>query len=1011
MATYEPTQKQLDAVKSAAQQTMVIAGPGTGKTHILTSRIEYLIKNYKINPQNILALTFSDSAKNSMKQRAVSFLGVDAYKLEINTFHGFASSLLDEYPDIFGYKHNLKNVADIDRAKIIRNILNEMDKNSELKELRTKEELYFYYQEIANAISVLKKEGYSVNNFKEIIQKWQKNFDDIDDKEKFSTVSSRIGKLKQKFEDELKQINKNKELVIIYEHYQQKLKEYNYYDYEDMILQAIEGLEKSEYLREKIHQQFSAILVDEYQDTSGAQNKLLFLIAEPKTNLFIVGDDDQAIYRFQGASIENFIEFIEKYPKAKIISLKDNFRSPQFLLDAALHIANKNTQRITQRLNLPDKILEAHGESKNSDKIFFHKFDTDIEEHAFLLEKIQELKKVGVSCGDIAIIMRTNKEQKEIGELLTQAGIPVALSSEQNSLKEPHIVSLLAMAKSCINPNDSENLVSFLLHPATPIEARDVWTILADRKKKESVYLALKRNLQNNKLHDLQAAQKTFEIVNELSSLAQVKSGAHWVYELIQKSGFMQWLLKQNDWLYLISHIRAFTDEAKRIQEGNPSLKVKEILEHFEAHNELDIPLKPKIKKNAFENAVQIMTAHQVKGQEYDHVFIIHAVEGNWSGKRVPQRIKLPVEIPTQEHNTEDERRIFYVALTRARKSAHISYANLYIDTENREKQTHPASFLIELEEKLQAKYLKKDVRDVLIKSISSISVANEAQKEIIKNIVTSPSFHLNATSLNTFFECPQMFLYEKVLGIPKIKTFSLEYGSAIHLALQKHFETNEKERGLDNLIKWLDWYIKIKTSLTEKVNARLRKTAEHVLKDYWNKKLQNEKNPLYVEYKFKTQFENVQLSGKIDKISISDPSLHKSLADIAGSDPAMSATNTGTKVETVEKVKIVDYKTGSSKTKNAILGKTKDDFATRLGQQLTFYKILIDNDAQFNYEPKEFVLDFIEDVKDVSIEISPEMQRDFEEKLKKAWNQIQTLEFLEMRCGKCKYCELTNWS
>src|SRR3989338_1797940 len=540
MKNQQLTEKQKEAVESAAQQTMVIAGPGTGKTHILTSRIEYLLKNYGMDPQNILALTFSDSAKNNMKQRAISFLGVNAYNLEINTFHGFASSLLDKYPDIFGYKHNLKNVADIDRAKIIKNILYEMDKNAELKKLRTKEDLYFYYKEIANSISALKKEGYSTDKFKQITRMWKHNFNAIDDKEKLSTAGSRAGMLKQKYEDELKQISKNEELAVIYERYQQKLKECNRYDYEDMILQAIDGLNKNESFRAKIYEQFKAILVDEYQDTSGAQNELLFLISGPKANLFIVGDDDQAIYRFQGANIENFMEFIKKYPKAKVVSLKDNFRSPQFLLDAALHIANKNTQRITQRLNLPDKILEAHGETKNSDKIFFHKFDTDLEEHAFLLEKIQEFRKTNISYGDIAVITRTNNEQKYISELLMQSGISVAPSSEQNSLKEPHIISLFSMAKGCINPNDSENLVSLLLHPATSIKAQDVWNILANRKKKESVYLALKRNLQNSKLDNLQAAQETFEIINDLSSLAQTKSGAHWLYELIQKTGFMQ---------------------------------------------------------------------------------------------------------------------------------------------------------------------------------------------------------------------------------------------------------------------------------------------------------------------------------------------------------------------------------------------------------------------------------------------------------------------------------------
>jgi len=987
------TKKQKEAVESESQATMVIAGPGTGKTHILASRIEYLVKHKGIPAENILALTFSKSGSNSMKERVIKFLGKDGYKVTINTFHGFASSLFDENPQIFEFGSNLKEATNIDTGKIIENIINELTESSKLKALYSPYDKYFYFRDIVKAISHIKKEGIGFEEFKEKVEDWQKELDTLPDEEKLSSRGATKGQIKKVFLDEQKRIDKNLELAMIYKKYQEALQQRHLFDYEDMIIRAIKGLEKSEDLRYDLHLKYKVILVDEYQDTSGGQNKLFFLLISENPNVFIVGDDDQAIFRFQGATIDNFREFIKKFPDAKIISLEDNFRSPQLLLNAALSLAKINTKRITAELGLPDKKLVAHGEYKDSKDIIIHEFETDIAEHAFLVEKIKELKKNGSSWDKISVITRTNKEQNEISEILRNHSIPTYVSSQQNVLDEPEVSSLFAFASACINPHDNDNLLEFLLHPATPIERVDVWKILENYKRTDkSLYTIFTKLIDEDKFKQSELAQKTYDILHELSGSHTTKSGSHWLKEVIDKTGFMDWILTRDDYPYILANVRALTDEAKRIQAGNPTFRIKNIIEHFRSHRRLSIPLKPSLDNIAFKNAVQIMTAHKIKGLEYENVFIIHAAEGNWSNSHGGRSFKLPESIPVPDEGLEDERKLFYVALTRAKKQVFITYAKIYthgIDSLQEEaRETQPSLFIEELKEHIEYKAITKEVEDFIIKTLKEPGVHSTLEKEIVKNIISDASYALNPTSLNSFLDCPKKFLYEKLFRVPTIQTLTLTYGNAVHWALQRYFLSPTEKRDFQDFISYLYKYIENESTLTESENKHMVKRAEENLKDYWKNTLRLEVQPLEVEYRFKrgdVEWEGVRIAGNIDKIS-----------------PVIK-----------NDVMLVDYKTSEKhKTQNAILGKTKDKKAPNMHRQLMFYKLLTENSEGFAYTAKYFVLDFVEPNIQINVPIEEEVYKDFKNTLEGVWNSIQSLKFLEGDadfpfCEECKYCKL----
>ena len=990
------TKTQQEAVQSANPATLVIAGPGTGKTHILASRIQYLVTHQGVAPEHILALTFTESGANAMRARVISFLGTQGYKVTISTFHSFASRLIDENPDVFGYRRDLKALTDIDRAKILRHLIAELIQEGVLHELTTAYDPYFYYYEISSSLSALKREGIGAEEFSSLVTEWQKEFDSIPDEEKLSSRGPRKGLVKREYEDKQKRILKNKEFATFYERYEETLVDQNRYDYEDMVNRARAGIEQSAQLADSIYGTYHAILVDEYQDTNGAQNKLLFSLINPDApNVFVVGDDDQAITRFQGATIQNFADFVERFPTTTIVTLADNFRSPQFMLNAALALAKNNTTRITARLGLPEKQLEAHGEHAATTDFTINEFKNDIEEHAFLVRTIEELNKGGTPFKEIAVLTRSNKEQLVIAEALRAKGIPHTTSAEINALTQPAAASLFSLVSACRNPQNDSALISFLRHPATPIVIEDVYTVLAARGRDESVYETLLRMVKRepSRFHEPERAAETLTVLNRLSQEQEVLSGAHWLQSIIEQTGFLTWVITQPDAPFIIANIRALTDEAKCLQEGNEYVRIDDVMDHFQSYRDLGLSLRPSLVSLDTTDAVRVMTAHQAKGQEFDYVFVIHAVEGTWSGKRNHSKLTLPAAVAPQHEDEQDARRLFYVALTRAKRGMFITYSTTYINgfsgVEERARNSVPSIFITELQEHLlPTKQTVMDTATFIAAPLAPKPPLRDAARDVVQNIVTSPKFALNATSVNTFLECPNAFLYESVLRVPKVKNSALTYGEAIHLALQKFFEAEQERRTLDFLMQTVQMYLDERSTLTEAQNRQLFARAEKSLKRYFELRLLNEAQPIAVEKSYRggdVLFGEVRLSGKIDKIS--------PIAD--------SATE----------VRVVDYKTNQkAKTANAVLGRTQDKDAPKYHSQLMFYKLLLSLDENFEYQPTQFSLDFVDEVREILIPVENEAYSTFTQSVTDLWASIQDLSFLESSdrfpfCGKCTYC------
>ena len=330
----------------------MVAGPGTGKTQILTLRIANILRKTDTSANSILALTFTESGVYSMRKRLVEMIGSDGYRVNIYTFHGFCNEVIKKHPDEFPRIIGATNIIEVDKVLLLKDIILH---TKGIDTLRPFGDNFFYVKHVRGHISDLKRENITPKDFKKLIQKQEKDFKFLDDL--YHEKGKYKGEMKGKYKDLEKKIKKNKELLLVYEAYEKKLEKQRHYDFEDMILEVIRALRKNKDLLLKLQEEFQYLLADEHQDANNAQNELLELLASfhDEPNIFVVGDEKQAIFRFQGASLENFLYFRRFYPNAALIQLKENYRSTQDILDSAHSLISQGGDRGGLRIPLISK--------------------------------------------------------------------------------------------------------------------------------------------------------------------------------------------------------------------------------------------------------------------------------------------------------------------------------------------------------------------------------------------------------------------------------------------------------------------------------------------------------------------------------------------------------------------------------------------------------------------------------------------------------------------------------
>jgi len=343
---------QQEAVEQIEGPVLVIAGPGTGKTHILSARIGRILMKTDTRAYNILCLTFTDAGVKAMRERLLQFIGPEAHRVHIYTFHSFCNNIIQDNPSLFG-AHGLEPISELEQVELLQQILQELPITHPLK--RGRSDIYFYLSHLQDLFKMMKREHWTVELISEKIKAY---LEDLPNRSAYIYQINRKeikkGDLKiAQLEEEQLRMERLKAAIELFPIYLQRMKRLRRYDYEDMILWVLNVFEKNQSLLRRYQEQYLYFLVDEYQDTNGAQNKVLQKLMDfwESPNIFIVGDDDQSVYEFQGARLKNLSDFYERYEsEVELVMLTDNYRSSQMLLDTAFEVIEQNEKRLLNSL-------------------------------------------------------------------------------------------------------------------------------------------------------------------------------------------------------------------------------------------------------------------------------------------------------------------------------------------------------------------------------------------------------------------------------------------------------------------------------------------------------------------------------------------------------------------------------------------------------------------------------------------------------------------------------------
>ncbi|MBT8233518.1 MAG: ATP-dependent helicase [Bacteroidia bacterium] len=952
--------RQKKAVDTVEGPVLVNAGPGTGKTQILATRIGKILKDTDTAPHNILCLTFTDAATVAMRNRLVEIIGPTAHQVHIFTFHGFCNQVIQENLDIFGGYRQLEPITDLEAVDLYRELIDNLKDDNPLK--RFKYDKYFETSRLKNLFDLMKKENLSPSDMHQKIADFfemKKDSEEFIAKRKYTNKEGKTF-LKGDFRDDKFEKLKIKYVELEaaideFENYSALMKKAERYDFNDMIRWVLEEFKSNEYLLLKYQERYQYFLVDEYQDTNGAQNAILKLLISywDSPNVFTVGDDDQAIYKFQGANLGNIMDFKEAY-NPEIVILEQNYRSNQNILDASKSLITFNSERLIAEDPNLSKELKASGPFKDvgSDPQLLA-FDKVSEEYAFLASELESLyKNDPETFSDTAVIYRKHKQVDDLVNVLEKRNIPFNIKRRVNILEIPFVKNLINVLYYL---SDEYNKYGFGQHRLfeilhynyfnihsldigrialfckTPNEEniRPEWrSVITDEKTLDSLNLKKKEAV-------LKIGNQFDKWINEIPEITlQALFG-----KVLNEGGVLNYVMTQDNKSWLLQIISTLFEFIKTETARNPNVKLKELLAMIDKMNENKITLSVN-KIITSEKGIKFITAHSAKGLEFRKVYMIGCTKNIWDdNSRVYGHYSYPEGINADNKtNVEDERRLFYVGMTRAKTDLTISFAR---NTEEG-KELGASQFVDEILASTELKIDNPEVsEDVLAEFYFNLLLITEKKIPLIEqNLIDEwlNGFKLSVTHLNKYLRCPLSFYFETILRVPTARNAPSGFGTAMHDALH-HFLLGLHEKGEKDVSHLLYHFEKSMVShkshftddeyesyLTHGKNT-LNSLYENKF-DHWN---QVEKIALEEEISH-AEHEGIPLKGFLDKVEI-----HK------------------------DYVHVVDYKTGKYRKDKLNGPNEKEPNGGDYWRQLVFYKMLLDSDKKHDWNMVSGEVDFIE--------------------------------------------------
>jgi DNA helicase-2/ATP-dependent DNA helicase PcrA len=1074
---FKKAYEQLNSAQKIAVDTidgpvLVIAGPGTGKTQLLTTRIANILDKTDTLPANILCLTFTDSAAITMRQRLTDIIGRSAYDVTISTYHAFGSELIRRYPDYFIDSADLRPVDDLTVDACLRDILKRLPYSNPLRHdiflrdiktfisdckqaLLTPEDISNIAVHnslfIGSATKLVKKnlEGL-VRIDKSAIPKFV-NLMDATARLPHIAPSSNVASLQTLWQNQLNsaveyfdetgktsaltkwknnwlakddggnfiaggddQVKKLKAAVTIYKQYLEELSRLGVFDYDDMILKAIRGLEFHTELRYTLQEQYQYILLDEFQDTNQAQAHLVELLTdnpvnEGRPNVLAVGDDDQAIYAFQGAHYSHMLNFYERYRDVLVVSLIANYRSQPDILKIASGISSQIEHRLISYFPKANKNLEAVTiDTSSKSEIGRYEFPSDLAQYAWVAKRINQLTKNGMSASEIAVLAPKHEYLEALVPFLHEQNLPVHYEKRENVLDDIVVGELVTMSRLVLALSVRDQARVDSLWPEVlsfrfwGLSTEQLWLlsweiddkhahwtdVLCEHAEFKPIALLFIRLSQLATAEPMESLLD-FLIGTESIDLSLNESWRSPFYEhyfgaLKSESGDM------NNLWQLLSNLTVVRQKLReyRASELKP-LTLVDFVEFVDAHQAADIKILNTNPHQEAVEAVELMTVYKAKGQEFKTVFMLSCSDEVWGTKsrNLGSRLSLPENLGfiRYQGTTEDERlRLIYVAVTRAKAKLYLTnFISSYTG-----RLTNRLKYLDEHEDEsgnlispllpVGAQKIKQD--NVTLPTLPELTVYwqhqhyQAASQPKLQALLSSrlEHFQLNPTELNTFVDVvndgPASFFTKSLLRFPVAPTPAGQYGSAIHETLEwlpLFLKEHSKLPNARQAINYFETRLKAKR-LVEPQASLLLARGRDAITQYLGQRAETIKAANFTEYNFRNEgvfLGNAHLSGKIDKIIVRPKD--KSLT-------------------------IVDYKTGKSYRLWA-----RDTKLIAYRQQLYFYKLLIEHSHTFaGYKVEDAYLEFVEPdddgiIRELHLSFSQELMGHTETLIKAVWQHI----------------------
>jgi DNA helicase-2/ATP-dependent DNA helicase PcrA len=965
--------EQKIAVEHGAGPLLIVAGAGTGKTTVVTRRIAQLIESGLAEPDEILALTFTEKAAGEMEERVDALLTDGYVDLWISTFHAFGERLLRDHALDIGLSSDFRMLPDTEQWMLLREHIEEF----ELDYYRPKGNPSKFVQGLISHFSRLKDEDILPQAYLDYAQQLQLDLD--------TDLAAGKEQLTEEQQAQVDEATRVLEAAKAYAGYQKLLRENNALDFGDLIVETIHLLQDRPGILAHYRKQFKYILVDEFQDTNIAQYDLVKLLAGPEPNLTVVADDDQAIYSFRGASMSNIADFKKDFPDAVDVSLVQNYRSTQPILDLSYEfIQHNNPERLEPSLGI-DKRLKANAnpDAEASTQIEHLHADTHAGEVKLVMDKIIALKEKepDLAWSDFAILVRANNHAQDFLPYFDRSGIPYQFMASKGLFSKPVILDVIAFLDVLRDYHNSRALYRVFNFEIWNIPPQDLMTMTRQASKNTQSLFELCREIRLVPALDEQtyaAVEKVLALVDKLATQLKYRTVGEIALLWMEESGYLKTITDQEteEAQEQILYLNQFFNYIQAFERGALDKSVGQFMEELNLMIEAGDNGKLSAELADGPDAVRLMTIHGSKGLEFEHVFVVNMVSRRFPSSKRREAIEVPEAIvketlPEGDWHLQEERRLFYVAMTRAKRGLYLTSAADYGGA--RKKKV--SRFLVEAGfEDIQPEHTGQ----VQLGS-ESAPITQEQAKEELKQLPKTFSF----TQLKAFESCPWQYRFAFLLKVPTPGKPSFSFGKTMHNTLYEFFrrlkegsesqqmglfgEDTAGEPTLKDMLeiyeqKWQgEWYY------TKKQKDEYYTNGKKALQQFYELHKDQWPNALYLEKGFKLGLGEYGIKGAIDRVDALD--------------------------ESGENVEVIDYKTGNFPKSG------KRDM-----EQLYLYALAIRQ--VFKVEPVKLSYYYVESNKVIEEDVDSDKMQQVSEWALGLIEEILKGDFTPNPGFQCKYCD-----